>query len=140
MALINCSECKKEISNKAKSCPHCGNPIKIKGKGFAIAGLVLGIIGCVYSLPILSGATALSSIPSYSTIGDSTITLQSVNTIAFFALALYISIFAILALIFGLVSHRKGCKLKIKNAAIILGFVSIAIILISMIIVALKGV
>jgi hypothetical protein len=24
MALINCPECKKEISDKAASCPHCG--------------------------------------------------------------------------------------------------------------------
>lgn len=27
MALINCSECSKEISNKAAACPHCGNPV-----------------------------------------------------------------------------------------------------------------
>ena len=29
MALIECNECKKEISDKAESCPHCGAPIKI---------------------------------------------------------------------------------------------------------------
>ncbi len=28
--IINCSACKKEISKNAKSCPHCGEPIKIK--------------------------------------------------------------------------------------------------------------
>lgn len=28
MALINCSECKKEISDKAESCPNCGAPLK----------------------------------------------------------------------------------------------------------------
>lgn len=27
MALINCPECGKEISNKAASCPHCGYPL-----------------------------------------------------------------------------------------------------------------
>ena len=27
MALIKCSECGKEISDKAKTCIHCGNPI-----------------------------------------------------------------------------------------------------------------
>jgi DNA-directed RNA polymerase subunit RPC12/RpoP len=27
MALINCSECGKEISDKAANCPNCGNPI-----------------------------------------------------------------------------------------------------------------
>lgn len=27
MALINCKECSKEISDKAQTCPHCGAPI-----------------------------------------------------------------------------------------------------------------
>lgn len=27
MALIKCPECGKEISDKAKSCPNCGNPM-----------------------------------------------------------------------------------------------------------------
>lgn len=27
MALINCTECNKEISDKAQNCPHCGFPI-----------------------------------------------------------------------------------------------------------------
>ena len=28
MTLIKCKECNKEISDKAKSCPHCGFPIE----------------------------------------------------------------------------------------------------------------
>ncbi len=32
MALIKCSECGKEISSNAESCPHCGNPIEAKEK------------------------------------------------------------------------------------------------------------
>ena len=28
MALIECKECKKQISNKAKTCPHCGAKVK----------------------------------------------------------------------------------------------------------------
>ena len=28
MALIKCSECGKEISDKANSCPACGNPLR----------------------------------------------------------------------------------------------------------------
>jgi DNA-directed RNA polymerase beta' subunit len=27
MALINCLECRKEISDKASACPHCGAPV-----------------------------------------------------------------------------------------------------------------
>ena len=28
MALINCQECNKEISDKVKACPHCGFPFE----------------------------------------------------------------------------------------------------------------
>lgn len=34
MALINCPECGKEISEQAASCPHCGTPIKKGDKKF----------------------------------------------------------------------------------------------------------
>ena len=50
MALINCPECNKQISDKAKSCPNCGSPIKRqknkfkKGTVFITFGIVL-IIG-----------------------------------------------------------------------------------------------
>ncbi len=55
MALINCPECQKEISELVKTCPHCGYPVnkkKISKKtllyitvGFAVlAGLTLGIL------------------------------------------------------------------------------------------------
>ena len=30
MALINCSECGKEVSDMAQSCPNCGNPLNVK--------------------------------------------------------------------------------------------------------------
>ena len=29
MALINCPECNREVSDRAESCPHCGFPIKV---------------------------------------------------------------------------------------------------------------
>ena len=32
MALIKCSECGKEVSDKAESCPNCGNPINQASK------------------------------------------------------------------------------------------------------------
>lgn len=28
MAIVNCSECQKEVSDKAGVCPHCGNPMQ----------------------------------------------------------------------------------------------------------------
>ncbi|MBQ2882693.1 MAG: zinc ribbon domain-containing protein [Alphaproteobacteria bacterium] len=35
MALINCPECNREISDKAKACPHCGYPINLN-TGYSI--------------------------------------------------------------------------------------------------------
>lgn len=32
MALIACSECQKEVSDKAAACPHCGAPIVAKSR------------------------------------------------------------------------------------------------------------
>jgi DNA-directed RNA polymerase subunit RPC12/RpoP len=34
MALFNCPECGKEISDKAASCPHCGNPINVESEEY----------------------------------------------------------------------------------------------------------
>lgn len=61
MALIECSECGQMVSENAKSCPKCGNPIK-SNKGFgwkkpilSIVALVL-ILGCVYAAWQLIGS------------------------------------------------------------------------------------
>ncbi len=34
MALIKCEECKKEISDKAQQCIHCGNPVETSKECF----------------------------------------------------------------------------------------------------------
>ena len=111
--LIACKECGKEISDKAKVCPHCGCPVKRKGKGFAIAGLVLGIIACVYSVPVLmmSVITMLRFQVPQSELPE--------TGFAVTGMAVYIMIFAVLSLIFALVSHFKGCKLKKKIAGMV---------------------
>ena len=57
MAIINCKECGKEISDKARKCPHCGNPQKTAIKSildvisnnkrkfkFLIIGIILFLI------------------------------------------------------------------------------------------------
>lgn len=56
MSLINCPECNKEISDKATTCPNCGNPInetkpivvqkdyKSKAKAFTISGIIIFLI------------------------------------------------------------------------------------------------
>jgi len=41
MALITCSECNKEVSDKALSCIHCGNPIASAPKEVSIRFMML---------------------------------------------------------------------------------------------------
>lgn len=71
MALIKCSECGKEISDKAENCPNCGCPVQNnvtenstdikneqkskKGKvsGLSIVALVLSILGCTFIIGII---------------------------------------------------------------------------------------
>ena len=117
MPLINCEECGKSVSDVAKACPHCGFPIKKKGKGFAVTSLVLGIIACVYSMGIVT--TIFTPHNQAYTAG---------------ALAAYIFIFAVLSLIFGIVSHCDGCTLKKKTAGIILSIIAIVLTIVSLVI------
>ena len=55
MALINCPECNKEISDSAKSCPHCGYKfknsvwMKIWSKRLMIIGAISEICSLIYS-------------------------------------------------------------------------------------------
>lgn len=59
MALISCPECRREISEDAVSCPHCGFPLaKISGsagdvvvvrRGFALAAVILATVYAVFA-------------------------------------------------------------------------------------------
>lgn len=47
MSLIMCSECGKEVSDKAKSCPHCGNPISSELTDGIVDARVVGTVEIV---------------------------------------------------------------------------------------------
>ena len=89
MPLVDCSECGKQVSDKASSCPHCGNPMSEKaptahvetraggavttettGKAFKLwqaigAGIfLLGLVSCAYVGQLSSGPIALMLIGS----------------------------------------------------------------------------
>ncbi len=130
MSMINCPECKKEISDKALVCPNCGYPLsnnisnadfsmkkKIPGRGFGVSGLVMGILGVIYSPLTLFSALE----HTYFTIQEKII------------MGIYIAIFGILAFSFGFSARKRGCKKGKTLAAIIMGFVSVAFCLASII-------
>jgi hypothetical protein len=45
MALIKCSECEKEVSDKAQSCPNCGSPIAAEHVTLTLTGFPRRYIG-----------------------------------------------------------------------------------------------
>ena len=48
MALIKCPECNKEISDKVKTCPYCGYPLKgDNNKKIKIILIAIGVIVCI---------------------------------------------------------------------------------------------
>jgi len=56
MPLQKCQDCGKDVSNSAKSCPHCGKPtresitvIKRKGSKFEAIGFILIVCGVLIS-------------------------------------------------------------------------------------------
>ena len=50
MALISCPECKKQVSDQAKSCPHCGVKLKKAKSDEAKAGRIVAVIVLVIVL------------------------------------------------------------------------------------------
>lgn len=63
MSLIECPECKKEISDKGNFCPHCGYPLQQEDDEeyncdvkTGVVILILGILGIVLEFAINRGA------------------------------------------------------------------------------------
>lgn len=55
MALINCSECGKEVSTKAEACPHCGAKQPQSTLVGSIVGVALILIGALVVLVVIIG-------------------------------------------------------------------------------------
>lgn len=76
MALVNCTECKHEVSDSAVTCPHCGYALaapvspapKPAAKGFPVWGIVLIVAGVLALVSMLllgiMGAVAIPKLLS----------------------------------------------------------------------------
>ena len=109
MSLIHCEECGQQVSDTANRCPHCGYRLK-KGYGFSVASMVLGIISCVYAFgSLVSKDTSVAS---------------GVKHISVIPLVV---IFAVLAIIFGMLSLKKNNSYKKGTAGVVMGVLSIVL-------------
>lgn len=59
MALRQCKECGKEVSNRAKVCPHCG----VKNPGFNFKDFIVGLGAVMFLIAALSMCTGGESAP-----------------------------------------------------------------------------
>ncbi|MCQ2440748.1 MAG: hypothetical protein MJ076_02480 [Clostridia bacterium] len=91
---------------------------KIPGRGFGISEMIMGILGVVYS-PIL-----LISLISNMNLNNDLINDFKKSVIG---MCVEIAIFGILAVVFGFVSRLKGYKKGKSVAALIMGFITLAI-------------
>lgn len=103
MALIKCSECGNEVSDKASSCPKCGNPIANEKKSRI----------CPYCKGAISN-TATKCVHCYSELDENTIikpndrtNLLSVTGFLFGVISLFINIMGIISIL-GLVFSGVG--------------------------------
>jgi RNA polymerase subunit RPABC4/transcription elongation factor Spt4 len=53
MALVECPECKKQVSSEAEKCPHCGRTIAQKQSATGVLAAI--IIGLVVGVGLLKG-------------------------------------------------------------------------------------
>lgn len=67
MALIKCSECSKEVSEKAQSCPNCGSPIAAENLTLTLTGFPRRYIGSK-AVDVLLNGTPVGSVDKGSTV------------------------------------------------------------------------
>ncbi|MFO1261970.1 MAG: hypothetical protein U1E84_01285 [Rhodoferax sp.] len=64
MSMIDCHECKKQISSESTTCPNCGAPTKSKeNNNYALGDwLVWGIFGGIFFYKVISDSIILAAI------------------------------------------------------------------------------
>jgi hypothetical protein len=84
MSLINCKECKKEISSKAKNCPQCGAKVPAKFSVIKlIGGLVFGGIALLFFMVDKPGTGITSQAGEAAAASKSAVQALTATNVAF---------------------------------------------------------
>lgn len=95
--------------------PYAVRPVR-PGRGFGIAGLVLGIIGAVYAFVLLTTQVA-----------QGTFITDPELAAGFVPLGILIAVFGLLAVVFSVISGAKGCRSGARAAGLALGIETLVI-------------
>ena len=110
-------------------------PRKRPGKGFGISSMILGIIGTIYTLNLFMQTTTIgmsvlytsSAAAQYKSYADNERIVMIISTVIEY------SVFAILALIFSLVSRKRGYKNGVSMSGLVMSVISLSLSVASMI-------
>lgn len=95
--------------------PYAARPVR-PGRGFGIAGLVLGIIGAVYAFVLLTTQVA-----------QGTFITDPELAAGFVPLGILIAVFGLLSVVFSVISAAKGCRSGARAAGLALGIETLVI-------------
>lgn len=131
MAIIKCPECGANVSDKAKVCPNCGNPLSAptstNGRASVKTGSMMGIIGSVamilflvlvYSGQLSSSNTNSSHSGDSFTIDFSVVPSAGTAVILLLLLGFAASCLAIIPFLLGLIRSRKMNKRTATHVSI----------------------
>ncbi len=145
MSLIICPECKNQVSDRAKSCPHCGAPVEIneqaphtvvsdsepagvkvsdavqekKSNGFGKVGIIMSILSLFFSMCVMVNEIVSFLISGYSN--------SSVVSLSFWIMMLF-PLF-VLALVFSIIGLFKQPKKTAVIGMILIGIAFIVMVL-----------
>ena len=146
-----CSNCGNSLAEGTAFCPSCGaacggiqprNVVpqqvvyvreKIPGRGFGITSLVLGIVGLVYAVSLLLVMPLTYAFSYISTSLDAAYGMYEIAAFDFLpvlAILIY-SIPSILAVIFGIVSEKRGYHTGIRKGGFITGCIGLILYVLS---------
>jgi len=130
--VLFCYKCGTQVNEGGSFCHCCGTPLaqqtqpqsqpvnynyvkpKIPGRGLGIAGMVLGIIGLVYTFSMF--ITALDYFYSYFGVNEGLITV-----------IIFFSIFPILAVSLAGAGRHKGYRTSVSTSGVVMGVIGLVL-------------
>lgn len=146
-----CANCGNSLAEGTAFCPKCGvacggtqpqNVVyqqvvyvkeKIPGRGFGITSLVLGIVGLVYAVILFFSMMMVNAVSGIvGTYSDfDRVGFAAATGFAFVLAILIYSIPSILAVIFGIVSEKRGYHSGIRKGGFITGCIGLILYVLS---------